>query len=167
MATTLPTNTPLNSGIKTWRDFRFNNLAASALKSTKLFILPSKVLASPTNLQDAGELAYDAVTEQVIFSNGTVFVPLGNTSSISSISEGPGITLTPNPITGTGTVAVSNSGVVPGSYTYATVTVNAEGQITAASSGAVPGPEIPPRRRRGPSRSPARHSKQSGRRGRP
>ena len=58
---------------------------------------------------------------------------------VTSISASTGITLTPNPITATGTVAIANTTVAAGHYTYASVTFNAQGQATAASSGTAPG----------------------------
>jgi hypothetical protein len=51
---------------------------------------------------------------------------------------GVGVTCTPNPITGTGSLALSTSGVSAGTYGSATVapvlTVNAQGQVTAATT---------------------------------
>jgi hypothetical protein len=59
--------------------------------------------------------------------------------TVSSITCSTGLTCTPNPITTTGTEAIANTTVTPGSYTYASVTFNAQGQATAASSGTAPG----------------------------
>lgn len=79
------------------------------------------------------------------------------TGTVSSLTAGNGTVLTPNPITSTGvvsspitstTLAVTQApdvastinlvptGVTPGTYTNATVTVNQYGEITVASSGA-------------------------------
>jgi hypothetical protein len=55
-------------------------------------------------------------------------------SGVTSIATGTG--LTGGPITSTGTISIDVTGVTAGSYTAANITVNAQGQITAASSNA-------------------------------
>lgn len=56
--------------------------------------------------------------------------------SVSSVVAGTG--LSGGTITTTGTISITNTAVTPASYTYASITVNQQGQITAASSGAAP-----------------------------
>lgn len=70
-------------------------------------------------------------------SNGTTWswqpVSGGGGGTVTSITAGTG--LSGGVITTSGTISIANTSVTPGSFTNANITVNAQGQITAASNG--------------------------------
>jgi len=70
-------------------------------------------------------------------SNWTMFESASGAGTVTSVTAGTGLTASPNPITSSGTISLANTAVTPGSYTRANITVNAQGQVTAASSSSI------------------------------
>lgn len=79
-----------------------------------------------------GVLRYNTDTGLLeAYLNGS-WASLASGSGVTSILTGTG--LTGGPITSTGTISIANTAVTAGSYTLANITVNAQGQLTSASS---------------------------------
>ena len=81
----------------------------------------------------------DGLPNQVLSTDGAGTLSWINSVSTAGVTELlTGAGLTGGPITSTGTVSMTNTGVSPNTYTYSTVTVDINGRITNASSGTAP-----------------------------
>jgi hypothetical protein len=82
---------------------------------------------------NAGMIRYDSTQGAFYGYSGSGWNQFSLSGGVTQVNTGTG--LTGGPITGIGTVSIANTAVTAGSYTLANFTVNAQGQITAASNG--------------------------------
>ena len=82
---------------------------------------------------NAGMIRYDTTVGAFLGYSGSGWNQFSLAGGVTQVNTGTG--LTGGPITGIGTISIANTAVTAGSYTVANITVNAQGQITAASNG--------------------------------
>jgi len=105
------------------------DLSATGTPSGTTFLRGDNVWATPAGSYTSWSLEADSGTA-VDITDGLRVDFTGGTGIDTTVAAA-----TPNTLT----IALNNTGVTAGPYTYASITVDAQGRITTASSGAAPG----------------------------
>ena len=120
-----------------------NFLQDISLNNTQLtnFKVQNLTGTLPASLAGEGQLIYKTDTNEIYLHKGSnVWEELSTGGSVTSVGISSNyFTVGSSPITSSGTISVNmpNSGVTAASYTLASISVNAQGIITSASSGSV------------------------------
>ena len=116
-----------------------NFLQNVSLNNTELQNFKVQNVTSDPSVTGEGQLIYRSDANVLKFYNGASWVTLDtNAGTVTSVGISSNyFTIGSTPITSSGTISVNmpNSGVTAQEYTHATITVNAQGVVTAASSG--------------------------------
>ena len=101
---------------------------------TDSMIIPLGTTAQRAISPAIGMIRYNTTINNLEIYNSSIWRPMGTgDGTVTSVTAGTG--LNGGVITATGTIDIANTAVTSGSYTLTNLTVNAQGQITAASNG--------------------------------
>ena len=116
-----------------------NFLQNVSLNNTELQNFKVQNVTSDPSVTGEGQLIYRSDSNVLKFYNGSNWITLdSNAGTVTSVGVSSNyLTIGSSPITSSGTISVNmpNSGVTAASYTHASITVNAQGIVTAASNG--------------------------------
>ena len=88
-----------------------------------------------TGVED-GMIVYNTDTRQLLTHVAGSWLAISNSGSSGTVTNvDTGVGLTGGPITGAGTIELTETGVIANTYTAANITVDAQGRIVSASSG--------------------------------
>ena len=103
---------------------------------TDSLTIPLGTTAQQPGSPAIGMIRYNTTINNLEIYNNSIWLSMGTgDGTITSITAGTG--LSGGVITTAGTINITNTAVTPGSYTNGSFTVNAQGQLTAASNGSV------------------------------